>query len=507
MSKRLKTVIISAVCIVVAAAIIVGVFWFLGKNRDPINVYAVVDMNGYYGSQMESGGTVTTDKLQSVYASDTQNITEIFVSEGQNVKAGDPLVSYDTTLTDIQLERRKIAVKQAELELQNQKKWLDEINSMKPYVPPAVPDVPPEPEIPEEEKPIEVFPHLMSGNGTEETPYYYLCDEGMVFEDEFMLTVLAGKDMAWAVFEIRENNMLSGEVLSTWGMKIEKGILSEVSWSVFVPTAQPDENEPEIEVPPIVDDSSGYTYAEIAAMRKEAQAKIKELDIALRMQEIELKRMESEAAGNTVFADVDGKVVSVMDAEEAMLTGSPVLTVSGGGCYYINATVGEFDREELKIGDAVRVMAWESGGEYEGTIEEISDTPIISYDYYTTGNTNISYYRALVAVDSSAALREYEYVSVYFDGAGSDGNGDKIILENMFIRSESGKSYVLVQNDENKLEKRYVETGKSYWGQSTEIVAGITIDDCIAFPYGSGVEEGVETRRATMDELYNYGIY
>lgn len=67
---------------------------------------------------------MTADNLQKIYASDTQTVTALLVQEGQTVKKGDPLFRYDTTLSDIQVERQEIAVKQDDLNLNKAKKDL-----------------------------------------------------------------------------------------------------------------------------------------------------------------------------------------------------------------------------------------------------------------------------------------------------------------------------------------------------------------------------------------------
>ena len=73
----------------------------------------------------------------------------------------------------------------------------------------------------------------------------------------------------------------------------------------------------------------------------------------------------------------------------------------------------------------------------------------------------------------------------------------------MFIRTENGKSYVLVRGDHDRLEKRWVQTGRNLWGSYTQIRGGLTVDDFVAFPYGRDVTEGAGTTEATRDQLYN----
>ena len=49
--------------------------------------------------------------------------------------------------------------------------------------------------------------------------------------------------------------------------------------------------------------------------------------------------------------------------------------------------------------------------------------------------------------------------------------------------------------------KKNVEGGKNMDG-SIEIVSGLTMEDEIAFPYGSNVKEGAKTK--TVESLYDY---
>ena len=73
----------------------------------------------------------------------------------------------------------------------------------------------------------------------------------------------------------------------------------------------------------------------------------------------------------------------------------------------------------------------------------------------------------------------------------------------MFIRSENGKSYVLLRGKDGRLEQRWVQTGRDLWGSYTQIRGGLTVDDYVAFPYGRDVKPGAATVEATVDQLYS----
>ena len=77
-----------------------------------------------------------------------------------------------------------------------------------------------------------------------------------------------------------------------------------------------------------------------------------------------------------------------------------------------------------------------------------------------------------------------------------------IYLENPFLRTEQGKTFVFVRGENGKLEKRFVTTGKALWGSYTEVLDGITPEDFLAFPYGKTVVEGADTVESDLSELY-----
>ena len=87
--------------IAIAAAAAVGTSGFFGwryyadSHVTPIKVYpfSYVGMTEYWGDSRESYGPVTTDRIQTVYLSDTQTVSEILVKKDQQVKKGD-LIGY-----------------------------------------------------------------------------------------------------------------------------------------------------------------------------------------------------------------------------------------------------------------------------------------------------------------------------------------------------------------------------------------------------------------------------
>ena len=111
MSKKLKKCIIAAACVVgVCGAVWGGLTIARNAQRGDVNVYAVNEcaMTDYWGDTSNTSGMVTTDKLQKIYISQSQTVKKVWVKEGDSVKKGTVLVSYDSTLTQATVERAKI---------------------------------------------------------------------------------------------------------------------------------------------------------------------------------------------------------------------------------------------------------------------------------------------------------------------------------------------------------------------------------------------------------------
>lgn len=133
--KRLKALLIT-ICVTIGLAGGGFCVWHFLQNREvePVNVFAFehLGMTEYWGDSQESYGPVTTDRIQTVFLSGTQTVTEVLVQEGDTVQKGDILLRFDTTLTDIALERERLELERQKLKLSEAQDHLREINAMKP---------------------------------------------------------------------------------------------------------------------------------------------------------------------------------------------------------------------------------------------------------------------------------------------------------------------------------------------------------------------------------------
>lgn len=168
LSGKTKKWLIPTVAAVAAVAIGVGIF-AATRNGSGGQVYVysidIVGMTDYWGDSQETSGRVSSENIQTVMLSDTQQITGIHVAEGDTVKKGDVLLSYDTTLTELGLEKKRLAVEQLKLQLQEEKDRLTEIRNLQPFTPVDNSDSSGPVEIPAgDDFTYEHFPYYTAGN-------------------------------------------------------------------------------------------------------------------------------------------------------------------------------------------------------------------------------------------------------------------------------------------------------------------------------------------------------
>ncbi len=509
MHKPVKKVLIVLLCLVLVAGLVVGILSAVGKKSKPVNVYSLADF-AYQSDDtdlLELYGTVAMQNIQTVRLSDTQTVIKVYVTQGQSVKVGDPVIAFDTTLSELAVQRQQLKVQQGELNLQNAQTELRRINSMKPYVPRPEPK-PTEPTEPTEPDPIypEELPWKLGGEGTQESPYRYLWSDSLRCDDETVAKLTGDREETWISFELRENDALNGTLLSYWGVVFyrDKSDAEQetLSFAFFTPEAPEEPDEPDTPNDPqddYVDDSSGYTAAEIAQMRKEKEQEIRDLDLDLRMQKVELSRMQKELSDGVVKATTDGTVMSVLDEETARTEDKPLVTISGGGGYTVESAVSELMLDTISVGQELQVTSYESWTDYTGTIIAISDSPVQDSSNFNSGNTNVSYYPITVSIDASAELTENEFMSIKLPRAGSQGG---FLLSNYFVIQENLHSYVYRDNG-GVLEKVEIQVGTSQYDM-IRVLSGITMDDKLAFPYSASCKEGAKTVEASSESLYGY---
>lgn len=105
-----KGIIITSIC----AFTLVGIKFYL-NSTNKIDVNSVSTLNtGYWDNPSTSTGFVSNSDTQSVLYDASKTITQVFVQEGQQVNAGDPLLSYDLTTLQSAVDTSQLDVEKAQ---------------------------------------------------------------------------------------------------------------------------------------------------------------------------------------------------------------------------------------------------------------------------------------------------------------------------------------------------------------------------------------------------------
>lgn len=223
MSKKKKIdkkLIAIGVIAALLVLITVGTWLFIQyrNDRKTVNVLPVSQIMDYYwGDQSSSSGVVMSDYVQEIYSSSDKIVSEIYVTADDTVKIGDPLLQYDKTRLEIDLETKELAVKQADYNISTAQKQLKKLQNTKPVAtakPTAKPTATPRPTPKPTAKPtptptptpvppadVTLYSRLdlnsvpYEGSGTSDDPYIFLCTDNCIITPEFISMLLGAYEM------------------------------------------------------------------------------------------------------------------------------------------------------------------------------------------------------------------------------------------------------------------------------------------------------------------------
>ena len=205
------------------------------SSQSTVKVVSVSDMSGGGGwSDNSLSGNITSDVSQNIYLADSQKVKKIYVKEGDTVKVGDDLLTYDMTLENLDLEMKKLEKQGIELNIEKANREITKLKNTKPSSDNGnedpgldIPEDPgEEPENPsmEPEEPAEAYQELTAeaepymGEGTVEEPYHFLCAADGAILGSFLNRM--AEEQCFFVIEVREDDVSNGELLKIWGQKI-----------------------------------------------------------------------------------------------------------------------------------------------------------------------------------------------------------------------------------------------------------------------------------------------
>jgi len=538
--KTIKKVVITIIVLAIISAIAVfGIKYYRQHRFDDVTVDGTLVRDINVASWMSSGSTsygtgiISSDNRQVIYSDDGKTVKEINVQLGDEVKKGDVLLTYDTARTDLELEIKKIELQKTENEIVLAQRELNHLKGITPvpdnYVEPEKPVNPKKKkdsktkemfDLPEKEG--DAYNYIKEGavpydgDGSAENPFLFLCTEEVSYVYGSYLNSLIENGLV-ARFNIYEGNDISrDELKTTW--KFDGNVEEQVSDEEFysVETRQPVVVQEEVIEDDTEDDSSSntddssttemYTVTELKEAIEEKETEIKSLDLTKRRQELAIKKFVKDMDSAEVVASVDGTVTKVGDANAYYDELDPgiLLEVSVATGRFLSGSISELELDSIHIGDVIYATSWNNNEVYEAEVTEVLDYPTEDGNYYSYGsNSNVSYYPFKAFIADATGLNSGDALDLSISTSNSSKKSG-IIIEKSYVRKESGKSYVYVCGEDDKLVKRYVETGKSYDGYYIEVLSGLKQSDFIVFPYGTNVREGITcVHEEYSEEFYN----
>lgn len=531
--KKITAIVLSSLLIV---TICIGGIWGYKKyngNKNQVEVMPVSYISSnWFQDEIRSSGMITSSQLQEVRVENKNTIKEVFVKEGDEVKVGDKLLSYDTTVLELDLEEQKIKIQQSDMKSKSLKSEIEKLKNTKPilkktalYSKSYVELLTTTNDIQfknlNEQSEIKAYSLIdgtskpYTGDGTIDSPYRFVCTKDAIITGGF-LNQLMGYDASGknknnepciAVFEVYNNDNKDGILQYLWtvnGKDYSEPVKEDSKWSLkFINNEENKPVDPPIE-PPIEEPveppvEEGYTKAELDTMIAKKQDELRDEGLNKRELELGIKKIEKKLNESIVTASVNGIIKKVQNKDE-LKKEEPFLVLNGGNGFYITGSISELLLGTIKKGDVVTAQSWSESGSlmYTATITEVSDYPVDNnMNYGGQGNANVSYYPFTAVIEDQEGLASGQYVDIMMNAV-SEENTNALYISKAYIRQEDGKSYVFLADENDRLFKKFVETGKIVQGDMIEVKNGITQEDRIAFPYGKYVKEG--TRVKNQDE-------
>ncbi|MCM1258657.1 MAG: HlyD family efflux transporter periplasmic adaptor subunit [Roseburia sp.] len=538
MKKKIKKFIIFLVVAgVLAGAGTGGVFAYQNYRKENLTAEFVYVSNLNWGffdeGNMTTEGNITNDYSQNIYQED-KTVKEVLVKEGDSVDVGTPLLVYDTTQEELQVEMKELEVKGIENKITLAKRELERLKKITPVPDNQVDNTPtgtpstattnttatPRRDIivmQVQQKVGDAYNYIdksskpYAGDGTPEEPYRFVCSPECYVTGSYLNSLVRNEQAA--AFEIWSGNSMElGTLQSCWTVDgsdmtaVEENskwlvATQEVMEEEVYQEEEEEEKEEEEEEEEEETAEEIYTVSELKHAIEEKERDLKDLDIDKRKADLDLSKQKKKVEKATVVSAIKGVVKSVADPENPPADGTPFMEVLGSAGIYVQGNVSELLLDEVKVGQTVSVNSWNNGQTYTATISEISEYPAESGGWYGgEGNSNVSYYPFTAYIENPEGLKNGDYVNLSMTGEPTQGQSRSLYIDKAYVREENGKYYVLKVGEDERLEKQYVQTGRTIYGAAIEIKGGLDESDRIAFPYGKKAKEGI--RAVESENMY-----
>ncbi|MBR0429320.1 MAG: biotin/lipoyl-binding protein [Lachnospiraceae bacterium] len=537
--KKHKGKIIGLVILGIVVFAVVGGSIYYKYMYSKAYVQSVMDMNmTWVLSNSTSEGVIQDAATQNIYWDATSNITECYVKKGDTVAVGDKLFQYDTESLELQVEQAKLSLDVANYNLSVAKQTLE--NTGKATIVPT--DKAQEEEIKKiddkydadvkaaAEKDAQAqaasdaayktaheltyagisagasiagVADYVSGNGAAGTPWTYTCNDTTIISSETVQELI--KNDKYIVLQGTTTGEDGNPKNYSYNIGGASGVpfssayrlvctMSDFSFPQVAATVVADPKYPEY-------DPKGLTENEKKEQTASDEIGIKKAENAVKSAQINLDDAKRRLSEATVTAKIAGVVLTIGDYKNPPQDGSAFITISSQNGLAVTGYVSELQLDSMKEGDEIAINSWESGSYATATITEVSSYPAANYNGWSNGNSNVSWYPYTAYIENADGFKTGEYVQI---SKVMEEDTDAIVLEKIYVRSDDNGNYVLADNGKGRLVKKPVTVRNTSESEYVQITDGLTLDDMIAFPYGSKAQEGMKTttQMSVFDMLF-----
>lgn len=251
-------------------------------------------------------------------------------------------------------------------------------------------------------------------------------------------------------------------------------------------------------------DGPVYTPEEIKQLVTEKEQEIAKLKTTRKQAELDMTKLQKDLDAAVITSSVNGIVKTAVDPtaeNNGIEKDAPFIVVQSEEGLYLTGTINELQLPSITVGQQINANSYMSGAMFTAEITEISNYPTENQMGYSE-NSNVSYYPFKAYIENADGLTNGEYVSLSMSNTSPDGFSDDLFILKAYIRQDDdGSSYVYVRDENERLKKQPVVTGRSIYGSYIEIKEGLSMEDYIAFPYGKTLKDGVKTKEGSLENI------
>jgi len=352
-------------------------------------------------------GNIEANNKEDIMISTVQKVTDILVSEGQQVKAGDIIAKIDNTDLAYQLQKAQTNYDVTKLNLDMAKSNLNNLINVKSKSSKKTT----ENAVEQAQINLENIKRNQADAKTSLDQNKVLFDSGIISSQEYEASVNSASDMA--------NQVKLAEIQ----LENAKSNLSDYS----------------------VDNKS-----QINQQRNQVEQLSKQLEGA----KADVENINSKLSSNEIKASIDGKVVKLNIKENQYPTQeNSIISIYDLSQYKVKVSVSQYDAIQLNQGQRAEVKIKGLDKTYEGTITSIGEAAEISF----TGTNQETKIKVEVSISNADDKIK----------AGYEADVDIILVEakeaiaisfEALEKDNEGKSFIYVV-EKNKAVKRYIKTG------------------------------------------------